>query len=144
MGKLVLNSEVFELESGRDSKFYVCDSDENEGMITVGFDISFQKKKYRNEIMSPSISINVHETGVSKLEEIIGHVFKVDTLEEADEREDTFYLYEHEPMEKYEFSILETKDQKIHIQMKGIAIVDGYADPYETAEISVDCWLPKN
>ncbi len=140
-GKLELNGEVFDLEAGRDSRFYIFDSDENEGTITIALDLSFQQKKYKEEFLSPSFCINGHETGVSRVEEIIGHVFRVDTLEEADEREDTFYLYEHEPIEKYAFSISEMKGREVHIQMKGIAITDGYADPYKTAEFSVDCWL---
>lgn len=45
-------------------------------------------------------------------------------------------------MEKYEFKILEINEKKIHIQIKGTAITDGYAQPYKTADFSGDFWLP--
>ena len=144
VGKLKLNDYIFKLECGKDSKFYVFDSGEKEGTITVGFDISFEANEYKNELISPSICINEHETGMNNIEEVIGNIFKVNNVEEADKREDTFYIYEHEPIEKYEFLILEIAEEKVHIQVNGIAIVDGYATPYETADFFVDCWLPIN
>lgn len=143
-GELNLNGVIFELDKNirRENKFYIFESDEYEGMITVSMNVYFQKKEYENEIVSPSISINEHETNVSEVEKLIGQCFKVDTVEEADEREDTFYMFEHEPMEKYEFKILEISEMKVHIQIKGTAIVDGYTQPYKTADFSGDFWLP--
>lgn len=145
-GELNLNGVIFELDKDirRKSKFYIFESDEQEGMITVSMDVHFEKKEYENEIVLPSISINEHEANVSETEKLIGQCFKVDTLEEADEREDTFYIFEHEPMEKYEFKVIEISGENIHIQIKGTAIVDGYAQPYETADFFGDFWLPLN
>lgn len=145
-GELNLNGVIFELDKDirRESKFYIFESDEQEGMITVSMDVHFEKKEYENEIVLPSISINEHEANVSETEKLIGQSFKVDTLEEADEREDTFYIFEHEPMEKYEFKVIEISGENIHIQIKGTAIVDGYAQPYETADFFGDFCLPLN
>lgn len=145
-GELNLNGVIFGLDKDirRKSKFYIFESDEQEGMITVSMDVHFEKKEYENEIVLPSISINEHEANVSETEKLIGQCFKVDTLEEADEREDTFYIFEHEPMEKYEFKVIEISGENIHIQIKGTAIVDGYAQPYETADFFGDFWLPLN
>lgn len=72
---------------------------------------------------------------------MVGRTFSVDNVEKSDEREDTFYLFEHEPMESYQFTILEIKDNEIHIAISGIAITDGYSEPYKVADFTIDCWL---
>lgn len=141
-GTLNLNGNIFEIEESTETKLYIMDSDEEEGTLTVSVDICFQEGEYDDEDVTPSICINEHETGVSDISEIVGQTFAVDDVDEADEREDTFYLFEHEPLEKYQFTILEIKNEEVHIEIKGTAITDGYADPYETADFSIDCWLP--
>lgn len=59
-------------------------------MITVSLDAHFQENEYEKEIVSPSVSINEHETNVSEVGKLIGRCFKADTVEKCDEREDTF------------------------------------------------------
>ncbi|MDE5781301.1 MAG: hypothetical protein K2I03_07450, partial [Lachnospiraceae bacterium] len=68
-GELNLNGVIFELDKNirRENKFYIFESDEHEGMITVSMDVHFQEKEYENEIVSPSISINEHETNVAEV-----------------------------------------------------------------------------
>lgn len=140
-GKLILGDVTFKLEDSDDTKFFVFDSDEKEGTITISFDIAFQDGEYQNETVSPFISIQQHETGKSSMEKLIGCKYTVESIEEADDREDTFCIYEHEPMEKYAFTIIEISDKLVHIQLEGVAVVDGYADPYETTDFSGDVWL---
>lgn len=38
-------------------------------------------------------------------------------------------------------NILEIKDKEVHIVITGVAITDGYTDPYKTANFTIDCWL---
>lgn len=139
--RLKLGIRKFELDKSNETRFFVFDSDEQEGTITISFDIEFKGRYQREEVM-PTIRINEHQTSAKSIYELVGREFLVDSLEECDEREDLFYIFEHEPMENYKFTILEIKDQEIHIIMKGVAIVDGYANPYKTAKFKVDCWLP--
>ncbi len=141
-GILNLNGSIYEVEECTETRLYLMESDEEDGTITVSIDIAFKKGEYDGESVMPSICINEHETGVSDIFELVGRIFSVDNVEEADEREDTFYLFEHEPMENYQFVISEIKDDEVHIEIKGTAITDGYADPYETADFNIDCWLP--
>lgn len=44
-------------------------------------------------------------------------------------------------MEKYSFTIIEILDSLVHIQLEGVAIIDGYADSYEIADFFGDVWL---
>lgn len=135
-GKLILDGVTFTLNDCEETNFYVFESYEQEGTITVGFDIWFQKADYQGETVSPSVCVNPHETGKTSIKELAGHVFHVDHIEEADEREDTFYLFEHEPMERYTFKIVEITEHEVYLQFEGAAVVDGYAVPYKTAPFS--------
>lgn len=139
--KLKLHGRSFKIKRSGETNFYIFDSDEQEGTITISFDIEF-KGRYKCEKVMPTIRINEHQTGVKSIHELVGREFAVDSLEECDEREDIFYVYEHEPMENYRFTILEIKEQELHIKGQGVAIVDGYAEPYKTAKFKIDCWLP--
>ena len=33
-------------------------------------------------------------------------------------------------------------EEKIHVKCEGIAVIDGYSDPYVTATLIFDSWLP--
>ena len=65
----------------------------------------------------------------------------VSTIEEADEREDSFYLYEHEPFVEYKLEVKDIEGDKVRILLKAIVVEDGYAKPYTAASLEVDCWL---
>jgi hypothetical protein len=67
----------------------------------------------------------------------------VTSIEQADNREDTFYLYEHEPFVEYQLKIIEVDGNNFHIQIKGTVVEDGYAEPYTSASLEVDCVLKK-
>ena len=140
-GKLNLNGNIYEIEKCTETRLYIKESDENEGTIIIAIDICFDRGEYEEEMVKPSICINWHETGVNSFDKLVGHTFSVDNLEDSEEREDIFYLFEHEPMESYRFTILEICDNKAHIEIMGIAITDGYSEPYKTADFIIDCWM---
>lgn len=140
-GTLILGGVTFELDNCEYTRLYVFESDEYEDTITVSLDLKFRKAMFNGEEVSPYISINEHETHKSEISEIVGNTYSVDSPEEADEREDTLYIYEHEPFEKYTLKILEISGKMLHISIEGTAITDGYSRPYETADFSGDFWL---
>ena len=72
----------------------------------------------------------------------MGKSFKIETIEASDEREDTFYIFEHEPLENYELTLLEIQNDTMHISCTGIAVIDGYVEPYIIGKFKIDCWLP--
>lgn len=137
-GILVLGGIAFELEDCEDTKLYVFESDEYDGTITISFDLCFRKAILNGEKVSPYICINEHETHKSGINEIVGCTYFVDSLEESDEREDTLYIYEHEPFKKYSFTILEISGKTAHIHIDGTAVIDGYSVPAKTADFSGD------
>lgn len=140
-GKLILGSVTFELDDCEDTKLYVFVSDEYEDTITISFDLRFKETMFNGKRVSPYICISEHETHKSEISEIVGDTYSVDSPEEADEREDTLYIYEHEPFEKYSFKILDVSEEMVHISIEGTAITDGYSVPYETADFSGDFML---
>lgn len=140
-GTLRLKDNIYNIQAENDTRLYIMESDENEGTLTVSVDILFESGEYDGEDVTPYICINEHETNVSDVSELAGKSFSVDNVDEADEREDTFYLFEHEPMERYKMTILEIENDQMHIEIAGVAITDGYANPYKTDDFSIDCWL---
>lgn len=132
-----LGSTDFEIDES-ESCFYI---DRENDMIQFSLDISTKDKEYHNEKHAPSIDIRWFETRKNDISELIGMEVTVSTIEESDEREDTFYLYEHEPFVKYRLNIINTHNESIHISMKGIVVEDGYAKPYTTETLDIDCWL---
>lgn len=140
-GKLILGGATFELDDCEDTRLYIFESDEYEDTFTVSFDARFKKGIFNSEEVLPYISIGEHETNKSEISEITGDVYSVDSPEEADEREDLLYIYEHEPFEKYSLKILEMSGKMVHISIEGTAITYGYSVPYETADFSGDFWL---
>ncbi|MFD0716302.1 hypothetical protein [Paenibacillus sp. GCM10027626] len=126
----------------RGSAFYVHGSDDGD-TIDISVDAHFQENTFEgDDNVEPYVSINPIQTNKNSLSDLIGMSFEVKTIEEADEREDTLYIWEHEPFENYLLNIVDIKDDKVHIQCKGTAVTDGYAEPYKTVEFTMDCWLP--
>ena len=110
-GKFILDGLTFILDDCSNTRLYIFESDEYEGTISIEFDVWFQKERYQNKMVSPSICIHSHETGKANVEEIIGCTYHVEDVKESDKREDTLYIFEHEPMEKYSFTIIEILNQ---------------------------------
>ena len=114
--------------------------DKEDGSWSV--DIVFREGDSRGEIIAPSICINSIDSNKSSVKDLVGETFSVNTLEECDEREDTFYIYESEPMIFYKLEIVKIKDDNAHIKCCGILIVDGYEEPYEEENFEIDSVLP--
>ncbi|MDE6784791.1 MAG: hypothetical protein K2J26_05405 [Ruminococcus sp.] len=140
-GKLILGGAVFELDSFESTGIIFSESDEYDDTIIISFFMDFEKGIFNGEEIIPVININDHETQKSDISELVGEVYSVESPEEADEREDTIYIYEHEPFERYRLEILEVSGEIVHISIAGTAITDGYSEPYQTADFSGDFWL---
>ena len=109
---------------------------------TWSVDIGFKEGDFYGELTAPSICINIIDSNKSNVKDLIGESFIVNTLEECDEREDTFYIYESEPMISYKLEIIDIKDDNAHIRWTGVLIVDGYADPIEKEYFEIDSLIP--
>ena len=105
-------------------------------------DIGFKNGNFGDDILSPAICINPITTGKNSIGDLAGEKFRVATIEECDDREDTFYLYESEPMVSYDLEVLEIRDNRAHLICKGILIVDGYSEPYIQESFEIDSWVP--
>lgn len=138
---LVIQGVSFPLRTDtRDSAFFIYEGDG--GTIDISLDAKFQKRVFAGDNAGPHVTINPIKTNKKSLPELAGMSFEVKTAEEADEREDTLYLWEHEPFENYVLTILEVTQDSAHIHCAGTAIIDGYARPCKTAVFSMDCRLP--
>jgi hypothetical protein len=105
-------------------------------------DIGFKNGNFGYDILSPAICINPITTDKNSIGDLVGEKFRVATIEECDDREDTFYLYESEPMVSYDLEVLEIRDNRAHLICKGILIVDGYSTPYLQESFEIDAWIP--
>lgn len=126
----------------RNSAFYISGSDDDDRTLEISVDATFQKNDFEGNRVGPYLVINPTQTGKKNLSEIKGMSFEVKNLEEADEREDTLYIFEHEPLACYELTVLELTNDDAHIQCTGVAITDGYSKPYKTSEFTMNCHLP--
>ena len=105
-------------------------------------DIGFKNGNFGDDILSPAICINPITTDKNSIGDLVGEKFRVATIEECDDREDTFYLYESEPMVSYDLEVLEIRNNRSHLICKGILIVDGYSEPYIQESFEIDSWVP--
>lgn len=109
---------------------------------SLSVDIGFKNGNFGDDILSPAICINPITTDKNSIGDLVGEKFRVATIEECDDREDTFYLYESEPMVSYDLEVLEIRDNRAHLICKGILIVDGYSEPYIQESFEIDSWVP--
>ncbi|MDE6313449.1 MAG: hypothetical protein K2M46_07485 [Lachnospiraceae bacterium] len=119
--------------------FFPADEDE---AASWSFDCGFLSGNFEGEDISPSICINPIETECHCAAELAGQSFSVDTIEECDEREDTFYIFEHEPLCNYTVTVKEIKNSMALIQCVGRAIIDGYHDELPTIDFSMEVLVP--
>ena len=152
-GKLKLGKYEFEVEENDWTKLSFSESyeeeyeDADEVPLTVSMEVRFQEGSFaaspedEEETASPMFIINPFETGKYSIEDCIGMTFSVSNVEEADEREDSFYVFEHEPFMDYSFTIVDIKDGIAHITISGTAITDGYSRPVKTEKFSGEFWI---
>lgn len=137
---LKLDGSLFQLDSEtRDSALFVHEKVKG---LEYSIELLFKIGDFNGEIVTPSLTINWIETTAKSIPELIGKTYTINNIKDADEREDTFYLYEHEPMKNYHLVIPEISGDKAHIKCTGMAIIDGYAEPIKTGKFKLDCWLP--
>ena len=137
----ILEDVKFDIDNNtRDTAFFI-DNDKT-GSLKISLDVTCQKNQFRDEAVTPYLVINWHKTHARNLQELVGKIFKVEDIETADKREDTFYLYEHKPLVKYQLEILSIRENKIHAKCEGISVIDSYSTPYLTADFKLDCHLP--
>ena len=133
---------VFEDDwSQRRSSFMYFEGDETE-TPSWSVDIGFAAGDFHGQKISPSICINPIDTDKRSATDLAGESFSVMTMEESLDREDSFYIYEHEPLVDYQLKIIEIRTNKAHIKCSGTLIVDGYAQPYAKEKFEIDSWIP--
>lgn len=71
-------------------------------------DIGFAKGDYNGEEILPSLCINPIDTKKESIADLVGESFSVMTTDESYDREDSFYIYEHETV----FEIIDTNQNK--------------------------------
>ncbi|SEK65921.1 hypothetical protein [Ruminococcus albus] len=146
-GRLILGGHDFQVKDCGMTKFYIFDNDEDideeRDIITktVSMEVSFEKGSFDNEEITPRLNINEFPTGKTTLSEMIGMEFEVSSIKEAFEREDTLYVFEHEPLVNYKWSIIGVEDNLVHVKISGTAITDGYSKPPKTAVFEGEFWL---
>ncbi|MBZ9634873.1 hypothetical protein [Clostridium sp. FP1] len=133
-----LNNVEFEIND-TESIFYINNGNENG--LSFALDIDCKAAEYDGENVTPSICINYFETDAKSIQDLNGMESFVNSLEESDEREDTMYLFEHEPFEKYSLKILESKDDRVRVFCKGVVVTNGYSEPYISAPFELDTWI---
>ena len=103
--------------------------------VTGGCD---EDEEYEDDAVSPYICINPIATEKKNVNELVGETFEITNVEDAEEREDSFYIYDAEPIVEYKIQILEIQNDKIRIKCTGTMSVD-----YEELHsFEMDSWLP--
>lgn len=141
MTELKLNDTFFALNTNtRETAFFVFQ--DSEDGLEYSVDCCFQANEFQEERVTPKLELGIISTSVRQIEDIAGMTFVVENMEEAYNREDLFYIFEHEPLMNYQLIIQEFKEDRVHILCSGTAVNDAYADPVTTATFEIDCWLP--
>ena len=141
MTGLILNDIYFALNANtRETAFFVF-YDSEEG-LEYSVACCFQANEFQEERVTPRLELGIVSTSVRQIEDIAGMTFEVKNMEEAYNREDLFYIFEHEPLLNYQLTIVEFKEDRVHILCSGTAVNDGYADPVTNVTFEIDCWLP--
>ncbi len=143
---LSLHGNTFLIETGNEFDYLSIDifndyKNENvEGYLSIYLDISFEENIYNDDELefeskvSPSLTINPINTMVTSISELLGTSFVVESLEEALEREDTMYVFEHESFLNYSLTILELSEDKARVKCSGEYI--------NNEKFALDCWVP--
>ena len=119
--------------------FFKADQEER---VSWAVDIGFKPEDFEGNEISPSICINPIDTDKGTVKELAGATFSVKTVEESEEREDSFYIYENEPLIEYRIEVLDIVEAKAHIKCNGMLILDGYAEPWIEERFEIDSWVP--
>ena len=139
---LKIGSYIFEETwEGRMTSLMYHKADKDESAYW-SLDIGFKDGEYEGDMIAPYLCINAIDTDKKFVEELTGEEFEVKDVETCADREDTFYIYEHEPMCNYKVKVVEIDGDKAHVTGNGTLIVDGYVDPYKVDDFEFDCYVP--
>ena len=126
--------------SNRGSCFFV---DKQEKKMVCSLDISFQEGEYKGEEISPAICINDFKVHANAMKKLKNKTFGIFTFIRAAIREDTFYVYESEPLIRYKIRIIDlVEGDKIRVQIKGKAYFDRDSKPKRKVKFKIDSVLP--
>ena len=136
---LNINNNKFNIDvQTRQTIFFV----EEKETIQFSIGIAYLDGYYNKEEVSPSINLNTIITSAKNIEDLIGFEFFVASIEESDDRQDRFYLFNHEPFVSLHLKIQDIKNNFVTISCRGEAILDGYENPYVTAKFELKEKLP--
>ncbi len=137
---LTLGNYQFPLNTGSEENvLYLC-SDEN-GKKAWNLELHFAEMTYVEEAVSPMIILGYIKTDKQTISALKGECFKVNSLEECEEREDEFYIFEHEPMLNYTVKIENIVDNRAYVSCSGTALEDAYADKPKKVKFSLKEWV---
>ncbi len=137
---LKLGKYEFTLDEGSKENFLSLCTDDK-GNKAWDLELHFSKGEYDGETVLPMIILNYIKTKKQSPEELKNESFKVGSLDDCEEREDEFYIFEHEPMLKYAVKIKDVKDGKALVSCTGTAVDDGYADKPKKVKFSLEEWV---
>ncbi len=146
-GTLILGGYKFAVKDCRETAAFIFDNDEDideeRDVITktLSVDVWFEEGMFGDETVSPEMITGDFATGTDQIDDMIGMEFAVKDAEEAEEREDTLYVFEHEPLMNYKLKVLGKEGGQLHVQISGTAITDGYSRPEQTAPFEGEFWL---
>lgn len=137
---LTLGKNKFELDNSSDeNRLYLC-SDEK-GNMAWNLELHYSAGEYGGETVQPTLIINYIKTKKHTPAELQGESFKAGSIEECEEREDEFYIFEHEPMFKFSVKIKNIKDGKALVFCLGTAVEDGYAEKPKKTKFDIEEWV---
>lgn len=137
---LTLGKYKFALDEGsEENSLYLC-SDEN-GKKAWNLELHFTEGEYGDETVSPMIILGYIKTDKQTPDALKGERFKINSPEECEEREDEFYIFEHEPILKYTVKIADIKDGRALVSCSGTAVEDAYADKPKKVKFAFEEWV---
>lgn len=137
---LTLGKYKFALEEDSpENRLYLC-TDEN-GKKAWNVELHFAEGEFKGETVSPTIILGYIKTEKQTPAELKNESFKVNSIEECEEREDEFYIFEHEPMFKYNVKIADFRNGKTLVCCSGTAVEDGYAEKPKKVKFALEEWV---
>ncbi len=137
---LKLGKYEFALDEGsEENSLWLCSDDK--GNKAWNLELHFSEGEYGGETVYPMIILGYIKTKKQSPEDLKKESFKIDSMEDCEEREDEFYIFEHEPMLKYNVKIKDVKDGKALVSCTGTAVEDSAADKLKKVKFSLEEWV---
>lgn len=124
----------------KETGLFVFENDNSKLDFSIG--ISFKSNVFEGEPISPYLVIDSVETSIKAVEDLTRVKFKINNTQISDYREDTFYIYEQEPFEQYELSIVDIKDKMAYIKCSGTVGIYGYSNTCKSTKFELNSRIP--